>query len=643
MINMRIWKFIKDTLDEETTVLQDTNKEKETEKNHQERNKQEKINKNNLSTEETFSKDSKQKNEADTLEPNELIEKQQNDSNKSSRNNCQPSLKRVPLQGDNNEKEETSVNLSENSLSHSLQINNQSKIENNPQSNLEVDNNFKETSGQNQQKIPSEKQKVAKNNNSKQNSLENTLEDNQRENNNISEETKNAKKKSPEKFDIQKNIDTSSLENSNELQQLSPSQQQLAKSSQEEKDTKENNSQESSKTINKDLSESASNCTKNSQSNEDNLDKQKSNFNEGLESSIDKQIVKNNKLTLEEKKALLEKLKKSIEEIRLRKQLKLQKKHLNSKKQELKESQEEKYQLTEETNNFLNQLETLPSFEERNRGAGYSIDTGTYTTISESIIRTLITKFLNQRFCKQSTDLNVRSNSLEKTAGFYKWQVKDVIIHLETNQVTKVLTDKYGYQYAQGKSENVPLSFYFDMSGSMSSYTNMLAVIAIELLKKGVKVLIGFNERVNVQIDSIEKNITVKELAEILESAAYYNYWDNSGRKKYKVDARVRSEYIEKNIDNYLIDKKAEKCVVFADFDPKEEIINLSHSANVYWFCFEKNYDYSTLEDFNGFIYNVQSTADLEAGLLKVNTKKFETLCYTENPKKLQKKVRVKK
>jgi len=355
------------------------------------------------------------------------------------------------------------------------------------------------------------------------------------------------------------------------------------------------------------------------------------------------EIANNPKLTNEQKRELLEKLKKSIEEIRKRKAEKLQREHINHEKKEIEESKEEKYELSQQTNNFLNQLGELPSFEDRDRGAGYSIDTESYTEVPESIIRTLITKFLNQRFCKHNTDLNIRSNSLEKTNGFYKWEVNDVITHLQTHQVTKVLTDKYGYEYANGKNENVPLSFYFDMSGSMSSYTNMLAVIAIELLKKGVKVLIGFNERVNVQIENIEKNITVLELADILESAGYWNGWGSSGRDGYKKDPRVKFKYIERNIDNYLIEKKAEKCVVFSDFDPLSEVINLSQAADVYWFCFESRYDSYDIDDFNGFIYKVQNIKDLEQGLLKVNEKRFETLCYTDNPKSLQKKVRVKR
>lgn len=163
------------------------------------------------------------------------------------------------------------------------------------------------------------------------------------------------------------------------------------------------------------------------------------------------------------------------------------------------------------------------------------------------------------------------------------------------------------------------------MSGSMNKYTNMLAVIAIELVKKKVKVLIGFNEIVNVQIESIEKNVTVEELAKILKSIRYCE------------DSRVKSQYIERNMDDYLIDKRAEKCVVFADCDPIDAVIHLSKVANVYWFCFESSYDTDDIKDFQGFIYNVQNLEELALGLIKVNENRFEALRYIENSKALQK------
>ena len=237
--------------------------------------------------------------------------------------------------------------------------------------------------------------------------------------------------------------------------------------------------------------------------------------------------------------------------------------------------------------------------------------------------------YVNQESTEEYTDRIIRSDQY-----LLDCLKKDGIAVEE--QLNKVLTDKYGYDYDEGKHEDIPLSFYFDMSGSMSGYTNMLAVIAIELLKKKVKVLIGYNERVNVQIDSIEKNITVEELSNILESAGYYG----SDTSNYKKDSRVKHKFIDRNIDNYLVENKAEKCVVFSDFDPLDEVTNLSHAADVYWFCFESNFSRRDITNFNGFIYKVQNLMDLERGLVKVNKKRFELLCYADNPKNLQKKVR---
>ena len=391
-----------------------------------------------------------------------------------------------------------------------------------------------------------------------------------------------------------------------------------------------------------DSNKSAVDVTDKNNINFDQLDENNSKDSLSNDKSSNQNYNKNNssdKLTNEQKLELYKKLKESIKEIQERKKRKLEKSKLHGEKEKAEKSEEEKYELSEQANNFLNQLSELPPFEERDRGPGYSIDTESYSEIPDSIVRTLITKFLNQRFCKKNTDLNIRTNSLEKTNGFYKWEVKDVITHLETHQVTKVLTDKYGYKYADGKNENVPLSFYFDLSGSMNNYTNMLSVIAIELLKKDVKVLIGFNERVNVQIEKIEKNISVVELAEILKSAGYLC----SDKEKLKKDNRVTFKYIDRNIDNYLIEKKCEKCVVFSDFDPIDEVINLSHAASVYWFCFENSFSKKDISRYTGFIYKVKNVSDLEKGLIKVNEKRFETLVYTENPKGLQKKIGVRK
>ena len=339
--------------------------------------------------------------------------------------------------------------------------------------------------------------------------------------------------------------------------------------------------------------------------------------------------------SIDERKEKLQELRDKLDEYS-KKKLNLERESLKPDEDISEESSEkDDYELSDQSNKFLEELSSLPSFKDRDRGDGYSIDTSKYSSIPDSLVRTLISKFLNQRFCKRDTDLNIRSNSFSKTHGFHKWEVKDMIVHLETEQLNKVLEDKYGYQYAAGVSENVPLSFYFDMSGSMSEYTNMLAVIAIELLKKNVKVLIGFNERVNVQIDKIDKNITIDELVSVLESAGYSGYsYNNSDR--FIRNSKVTYKFINRDIDDYLLSKECEKCVVFSDFDPLSEVIGLSQKAKVYWFCFENYFTKYDLGRFKGFIYQTNSAEDIINGLIKVNENRFETLCFVSNNKTLQ-------
>ena len=357
------------------------------------------------------------------------------------------------------------------------------------------------------------------------------------------------------------------------------------------------------------------------------------------ESSIDNQNIKKdsqeNGESIDERKEKLQELRDKLDEYS-KKKLNLERESLKPDEDISEESSEkDNYRLSDQSNKFLEELSSLPSFKDRDRGDGYSIDTSKYSSIPDSLVRTLISKFLNQRFCKRDTDLNIRSNSFSKTHGFHKWEVKDMIVHLETEQLNKVLEDKYGYQYAAGASENVPLSFYFDMSGSMSEYTNMLAVIAIELLKKNVKVLIGFNERVNVQIDKIDKNITIDELVSVLESAGYSGYsYGNSDR--FIRNSKVTYKFINRDIDDYLLSKKCEKCVVFSDFDPLSEVIGLSQKAKVYWFCFENYFTKYDLGRFKGFIYQTNSAEDIINGLIKVNENRFETLCFVSHDKTLQ-------
>ena len=636
---MRFWKFIKDELEENQQSSQNNAISEEQKQDNESQQGTGKEQQSQPQQETSQEKNSQSSSSEQNQEPSkQSSDAQQNEEQKMSDSQSQ--------QGDSQEKN------SQNSRSEQSQ-------EPSQQSSDAQQNEEQEMSdGQPQQETSQGKNSQSSNSEQNQESPEQSIDPKQNDEQMLSNESQQGasedqQSQSQQGDSQEKNSQNSSSEQNQEpLEQSSDTQQneeqEMSDSQSQQGTSQEKNSQNNSSEQNQESSQqSEKQEITDNQSQQREMDTKDFPSNEIEDSKeeiehISEEIINNNEFTTEQKRDLLEGLKKSIEETGKRKAEQLHRERINPEKQELlEESKEEKYELSEQTNEFLNQLGELPSFENRDRGPGYSIDTESYTEIPESVIRTLITKFLNQRFCKCNTDLNVRSNSSEKANGFFRWEVKDVIVHLQTHQITKVLTDKYGYDYEQGKGDNIPLSFYFDMSYSMSKYTNMLAVISIELLKKGVKVLIGYNERVNVQIESIEKNITISELAQILKSAGYWSYWGISDRNKFKKDHRVKFKYVEKNIDNYLIEKKAEKCVVFADFDPKNEIINLSQVVDVYWFCFERSFSPYSVDNFNGFIYSVQNIKDLEKGLLKINEKRFETLCYTDNPKSLQKKVRV--
>ena len=400
----------------------------------------------------------------------------------------------------------------------------------------------------------------------------------------------------------------------------------------------ENDSSDNNDELEKDFddtSQSNDSSSSSSTSDSENSSSEENTLNEKSDNPSNTGNSQENGESIDERKEKLQELRDKLDEYS-KKKLNLERKSLKPDEDISEESLEkDDYELSDQNSKFLEELSSLPSFKDRDRKDGYSIDTSKYSSIPDSLVRTLISKFLNQRFCKRDTDLNIRSNSFSKTHGFHKWEVKDMIVHLETEQLNKVLEDKYGYQYANGVSENVPLSFYFDMSGSMSEYTNMLAVIAIELLKKNVKVLIGFNERVNVQIDKIDKNITIEELVSVLESAGYSGYsYNNSDR--FIRNSKVTYKFINRDIDDYLLSKECEKCVVFSDFDPLSEVIGLSQKAKVYWFCFENYFTKYDLGRFKGFIYQTNSAEDIINGLIKVNENRFETLCFVSNNKTLQ-------
>lgn len=572
---------------------------------------------------------------------------------------------------ENNQKDETENNFSNSDLngknsesSNSNEENledNEQNIENNPSNGNQSDNEI--SSSENKSNNNQEQNQNSKNNTSSQDdnsktnenssnnnqsnneisSSENESSNNQEQNqgnqnnNSKTDEKSSNNNQSSNKDDLnsnEQNIEKDSSK-SNKLNNEMSSNEDKSSNNQEQNQSNEKslNSQDN---ITNDLNHSNSNNIQNEESNSNNRNKYDDNEEKKEDLQKDKEInnkTENNKQNfdnqkLEENNGQNNNENESNNEKEQLKQLKekltrystLKNTGLKRTKRQTNEPKLKEVEMSKENQDFMEQLENLPNFEERSKSDGYQIDTRTVTEVNETIIKALIIKFLNQRFLKKKTDLNIRSKSLEKDNGFLKWDVKNIIRHLETEELSKVLNDKYGYKYENGKNESVPLSFYFDMSGSMYNYTNMLSIIAIELLKRNVKVLVGFNEYVEYQINSIDKNLTVQELAIILKNRT--------------TDNKIKTKIINTNIDEYLIKSKAEKCVVFSDFDSIYEVCNLSNYCQVYWFCFENNFSRHNIQNFYGFLYKVQNLEDIANGLIKVNTNHFKSLVYLNDRKR---------
>ncbi len=237
------------------------------------------------------------------------------------------------------------------------------------------------------------------------------------------------------------------------------------------------------------------------------------------------------------------------------------------------------------------------------------------------IIKILIQQLLSLKFISHESELNIRGRTdYSKINGRSHWLTKDLAVHYKTNQLTKLEHDKYSFNYNHGKQEAIPLSIYFDLSPSMTDHAELLAVIAIELLRKGVYVILGENPNLYCQINKITSNLTLSEMVTILLNRESNN--------------KVEMINIQGNtLDDYLINHQAEKCLIFSDFDPLKNIINLSHYCDVYFFNFKTNYNLDTIQDYEGFIYDVQNLEDIKNGLIQIKKYSFDYLVRTQKRK----------
>lgn len=259
------------------------------------------------------------------------------------------------------------------------------------------------------------------------------------------------------------------------------------------------------------------------------------------------------------------------------------------------------WNISEQSNNIQNTELLQRNTNNRVISNGFELKSE-QVQISDAVINNLVDNFINKRFQTRDSQLNARQDSTVIDYGFEKWNTMQLVKHKVTKEYGKMLKDKYGYKKDEKKSETIPLSFYFDLSGSMNEYSHILSLIALKILQKKIKLLIGYNNNIVYKIDELpkEKNISVEEFQSILD--------EKINSKKIK-NEKIKYEIVNQQLDKYLLENGAEKVTLFTDFDPIEAIRELSQKTELYWFCFEK---YKTQPfNFKGRFFTINKLEDI--------------------------------
>ncbi len=242
--------------------------------------------------------------------------------------------------------------------------------------------------------------------------------------------------------------------------------------------------------------------------------------------------------------------------------------------------------------------------------------------VNDIIARNIIQKFVKMRFKSSKSQLNARQSATEKVSGVSKWDTMQVVKHKTTREYNKMLKDKYDYDYDSGKQEQIPLSIYLDLSPSMNAYIPTLTTLAMQLLKNDVRVIIGANDEAIVQINEIPPNMTKVEFIKLISSYNYTYYLSKTKNLKF--------ERIDCNVGDYLTEKKAEKTLIFSDYDPLRAVCKLSQTkCHVYWFNFAEIRD-SYLRDFKGVIREVSKPEDILKALTSFTSTNYNALTYKQ-------------
>ena len=603
---------------------------------------QSKENQGNNGQQSPISEQSNSNNQNESSQSNESQEKQSSESSSNEKstsqqtdNNQQPQNS-SQSRNNSNSMSEGSQQESSQSNSSEQSINQQSQNSSNSQSESSQSNESqeKQSSDSNQNTSNSQQQSISQSNQNSNSLSENSQQNssqyasNEQNNNSLNQNSDSSSTSQDESQSI--NQETNLQEQATSNEQNSDSNQQ-----QTNQDNDSNNEDEQNKKKGLSLQEAfeiaCDKISKKSKKKKKQHQKSKENSSE-QDKPNDKGRWKKNKPNRQNPKNDFEGIyRKQKKKIKAQQEKTAQARKEQEKRQKAKQSQEQEKKeriIDEQTKSFLNELQNLPPYEQRTTQDGFGNLESSDEKIPEALIKTLITKFLTQRFKKKKSELNTRSQtSLEKKEGFHKWDIPQVAIHLESKQYTRILRDKYSYEYGKGSAETIPLSFYFDLSASMSEFNPILIILIKELLKNNIKVLVGYNNQIKGQIDSINQKTSDEILINELIQIGYGS--------SFKKNQGLKGKEIHSDLYHYLKRKQAEKCVVFSDYDPQEDIVELSKIAQVYWFCFENRWHIDMVMDsFNGFYYKVKDLDDIYLGLVEINSKRFETLCYLNEMQK---------
>lgn len=237
--------------------------------------------------------------------------------------------------------------------------------------------------------------------------------------------------------------------------------------------------------------------------------------------------------------------------------------------------------------------------------------------IDENVLILAVKHFIDTSFKKDSDINKMGYERTDEIGGEVSYNYPGIITDMITGNYIDIQNQRFIEKPSMGFEKSIPLSFYFDVSGSMYNYTDLLARISFLLLQNGISIIFGFNNWVNGVVLADEGIKTIEELKKRLTE---YDF-DNEIVKKG-----------EKDLSEFLTNRKAEKCVIFSDFDPYKDICKLSEKCKVYWLCFEKRYNHTNY-DFRNFNGNVYYTDSFES--MKNHFVNMDNYDYVERQKKL--------